>query len=87
MTEKKKKKLVSEEATFEIDVPDKYGTIEKLVESKDYLMMVCQMSRDERENFLGYYGQCEKFDIVDQGCVGGRCFIEVEFWYEDHGND
>ena len=83
----KEKKLVSEEATFEIDVPDKYGTIEKLVASKDYLMMVCQMSRDERVRFFNGYGLCEKFEIVSHGCVGGRCFIEVEFWYEDHGNE
>lgn len=81
------KKLVSEEATFEIDVPDKYGTIDKLVASKDYLMMICQMNRDERESFFGYYGLCEKFEIENWGCVGGRCFIKVLFWYEDHGNE
>ena len=83
MTKTGKKKLVSEEATFEVDVPDKYGTIEKFVASKDYLMMVSQMDSNMRENFFNCYMSCEKFEITDQSCIGGRCFIVVEFWYED----
>lgn len=77
------KKLVSDELTFEVDVPDKYGTIEKFVASKDYLMMVSQMRREERESFFGYYIGCEKFEIVNEGCVGSKCFIVVEFFWED----
>lgn len=77
------KKLLTEEATFEVDVPNKYGTIEKFVASKDYLMMVSQMDSKVRENFFNCYMSCEKFEITDQSCIGGRCFIVITFWYED----
>lgn len=83
MTKTGKKNLVSEEATFEVDVPDKYGTIEKFVASKDYLMMVSQMNDKIREGFFGWYKGCEKFEITDQSCIGGRCFIVITFWFED----
>lgn len=83
MTKTGKKKLLTEEATFEVDVPDKYGTIEKFVGSKDYLMMVSQMSQKVRENFFSAFYSCEKFEITDQSCIGGRCFIVIKFWYED----
>lgn len=83
MTKTEKRKLLTEEVTFEVDVPDKYGTIEKFVESKDYLMMVSQMGQKVREHFFSAFSGCVKFQVIDQSCIGERCFIVVTFWYED----
>jgi len=83
MTKTGKKKLLTEEATFEVELPKKYDTVEKFVKSKDYLMMASQMSRVVREDFFGHFDGCEKFQITDQSCIGGRCFIVIMFWYED----
>lgn len=78
-----KKKLLTEEATFEIELPKKYDTVEKFVKSEDYLMMVSQMGRTVRQDFFDHFKGCEKFQITDQSCIGGRCFIVITFWYED----
>lgn len=83
MTENEKK-LVSEKVTFEVDVLDKYGTLERMVESKDYLMIVSTMSEEVRREFFYAYPNCEKFEIVSHDCVGNKCFIAIEFWYVDH---
>ena len=83
MTKTGKKKLWTEEAAFEVELPKKYDTIEKFAASKDYLMIVSQMSRNVREEFFSHFDGCEKFQIVDRTCIGGRCFIAIKFWYED----
>jgi hypothetical protein len=75
-----KTRTETEEETFELDVWKKYGTIEKAIE--DPLAMVAQMLDKDRDEFFGYYGNCEKFEIGNYGCVGGRCFVEIEFFFE-----
>jgi len=78
-----KKKFYEEERTFEVDVPDSYGTLDRFVESKNYIMMLSQMGEKVREDWFNAFMGCDKFEIVDNNCVGGRCFIEFRFYYED----
>lgn len=81
----KKENMDSEEYTYEVDVPNTYGTLEKFVASKDYVMMLSQMPDKVRENFFNAYMGCEMFKIINHDCVGNRCFIVVEFWYKRYG--
>lgn len=85
--EKIKKKLTSEETTFEVDVPTMYRDIDEMVKAGDHLRMVSQMKDGDRERFFQCYWGCEKFEIVDQNCVGGRCFIVVKFYYIKYSED
>jgi hypothetical protein len=46
-------------------------------------MMLSQMDHKVREDWFNAFMGCDKFEIVDNNCVGGRCFIEFRFYYED----
>lgn len=83
MTKTGKKKFYEEERTFEVDVPDSYGTLDRFVESKNYIMMLSQMGEKVREDWFNAFMGCDKFEIIDHNCVGGRCFIGFNFYYED----
>jgi hypothetical protein len=78
----------SEEVTFEVaNNPTKYGGIDRFADSKNYLRILSEMDEKVREEFFGWYGGCNRFKIIDADCVGNRCFIVVEFWFEDHEDE
>lgn len=81
------KKTIDETNTFELEVPKEYPDVTALVKTKDYVRMLSLMPKKERDAFFDYYMGCVEFSIVDQGRIGNRNYIAVEFCYDDLSNE